>query len=100
MRGPKRERNWAKDPKIDIRYTFTPPDYKGMSQEPYFFDRGHQAPLASFKNHPKWYVLNYLSNITPQKKDLNRGPLERPGISRKEARWSLRDCLRLDRPLL
>jgi len=45
-----------------------------MSKEPYFFDRGHQAPLASFKNHPKWHVVNYLSNITPQKKDLNRGP--------------------------
>lgn len=71
--GPARTRNWHKDPKIDVQFTFTPSDYKGMSLEPYFFDRGHQAPLASFKNHPKWYTLNYLSNITPQKKDLNRG---------------------------
>lgn len=74
IEGPKRERNWTKDPKIDVQYTFIPSDYKGMSQKPYFFDRGHQAPLASFKNHPKWHALNYLSNITPQKKDLNRGP--------------------------
>lgn len=74
INGPERKRNWAKDPKIDIEFTFTPQDYKGMSKEPYFFDRGHQAPLASLRNHPKWYVLNYLSNITPQKKDLNRGP--------------------------
>ncbi len=74
INGPERKRNWAKDPKIDVQFTFTPQDYKGMSQEPYNFDRGHQAPLASFKNHPKWHVVNYLSNITPQKKDLNRGP--------------------------
>lgn len=74
INGPERKRNWAKDPKIDVQFTFTRQDYKGMSYEPYFFDRGHQAPLASFKNHPKWHVVNYLSNITPQKKDLNRGP--------------------------
>lgn len=74
INGPERKRNWAKDPKIDVQFTFTPGDYKGMSKEPYFFDRGHQAPLASFKNHSKWYVLNYLSNITPQKKELNSGP--------------------------
>ncbi len=74
INGPERKRNWTKDPKIDLQYTFTPQDYKGMSQEPYFFDRGHQAPLGSFKNHPKWHVVNYLSNITPQKRNLNRGP--------------------------
>src|SRR5262249_44957138 len=50
IQGPERKRNWAKDPKIDGQFTFTPQDYKGMSKEPYFFDRGHQAPLASFKN--------------------------------------------------
>lgn len=77
MHGPKRDRNWAKDPKIDKEYTFIPRDYQGMSVEPFLFDRGHQAPLASFKNHPKWFVVNYLSNITPQKKYLNQGPWQR-----------------------
>ena len=71
--GPARTRNWHKDPMIDAQYTFTPTDYTRMSLDPYLFDRGHQAPLAAFKNHPKWFALNYLSNITPQKKDLNRG---------------------------
>jgi endonuclease G len=74
IKGPERKRSWAKDPKIDVQFTFVPQDYKGMSNDPYFFDRGHQAPLACFKNHPKWYVVNYLSNITPQKKHLNQGP--------------------------
>ena len=73
INGPERKRNWAKDPKIDAQFTLIPSDYKGMSEAPYFFDRGHQAPLAAFKNHSKWYVVNYLSNITPQKKNLNRG---------------------------
>ena len=73
INGPERKRNWAKDPKIDAQFTLIPSDYKGMSEAPYFFDRGHQAPLAAFKNHNKWYVVNYLSNITPQKKNLNRG---------------------------
>lgn len=35
IEGPKRERGWAKDPKIDVQYTFIPSDYKGMSQKPY-----------------------------------------------------------------
>lgn len=74
MKGPKRNRNWTKDPEINDQSTFKPADYKGMSQKPYLYDRGHQAPLASFTNHPKWYVVNYLSNITPQKSSLNRGP--------------------------
>ncbi|WP_241910356.1 DNA/RNA non-specific endonuclease [Vibrio lentus] len=36
-------------------------------------DRGHQAPLASFVGSRYWPTLNYLSNITPQAKDLNQG---------------------------
>ena len=55
-----------------------------MSKDPYFFDRGHQAPLASFRNHDKWYVVNYLSNITPQKKFLNQGAWNKvEGVERK-----------------
>jgi len=91
----KHSRNWAQDPKIDAQFTFTPQDYAGMSKEPYLFDRGHQAPLGSFKNHPKWYVVNYLSNITPQKKFLNQGPwnnleaAERKLLAKYEATYTL-----------
>lgn len=71
--GPSRDRNWAQDPEINERYTFIPSDYRGFSGSPFLFDRGHQAPLGSFRGHPKWFVVNYLSNITPQKRDLNQG---------------------------
>ena len=71
--GPKRKRYWSKDPVIDAAFTLTPKDYQGLSAAPYDYDRGHQAPLAAFKGHDKWYVVNYLSNITPQKKFLNQG---------------------------
>lgn len=77
LKGPERPRNWKKDPHVSDQLTLIPSDYRPLSKEPYSFDRGHQAPLASFKNHPKWYRLNYLSNITPQKKYLNRGPWKR-----------------------
>lgn len=87
LNGPERKRNWTKDPHIDAQLTLIPNDYKGMSQEPFNFDRGHQAPLAHFKNHEKWYVVNYLSNITPQKKNLNRGAWRIvEGIERKLAK--------------
>ncbi len=36
-------------------------------------DRGHQAPIASFRGTGKAKETNFLSNITPQKSALNRG---------------------------
>lgn len=73
IEGPKRKRIWQKDPKIEAQFTFVPKDYKNLTRPPYNFDRGHQAPLGSLKNHDKWYVVNYLSNITPQARKLNQG---------------------------
>ena len=73
LEGPERKRNWAKDPVLDPAFTFIPKDYQGMSAAPFNFDRGHQAPLAAFRGHQKWFVVNYLSNITPQRKYLNQG---------------------------
>ena len=32
--------------------------------------------MAAFAGNQYWYELNYLSNITPQDKDLNEGPWE------------------------
>ncbi|MEL7833022.1 DNA/RNA non-specific endonuclease [Fodinibius sp. Rm-B-1B1-1] len=35
--------------------------------------RGHQAPLAGLDGRDSFYQTNYLSNITPQKANLNSG---------------------------
>lgn len=83
----KHSRDWVQDPKIDVAFTFTPKDYAGMSKAPYFFDRGHQAPLGSLKNHPNADAANFLSNITTQKKDLNQGSWNR--LEAKERNLSL-----------
>lgn len=52
--------------------TLSPADYKGAS-EALKINRGHQANLASLGGVSDWQALNYLSNITPQKADLNQG---------------------------
>lgn len=68
-----KNRNWLKDPAIPAGETLEPADYKGASTA-LKVDRGHQANLASMAGVPDWKALNYLSNITPQKSDLNQGP--------------------------
>ncbi len=71
--GETRKRNWKKDPMIPIEHSLQPKDFRGLNAAPLNFDRGHQAPLASFSNTSNWHKTNYVSNITPQKSDLNRG---------------------------
>lgn len=65
-------RAWKKDPVLDDSETLEPADYSGASSA-LKVDRGHQAPLASFASSMHWSELNQLSNITPQKSDLNQG---------------------------
>lgn len=65
-------RNFKADPWLDDHETLEPDDYIG-AYAALEMDRGHQAPLASFKGTDLWQETNYLSNITPQKSDLNRG---------------------------
>ncbi len=67
-----RRRNWARDPSLPVTDTLAPAAYSGANGE-LGVDRGHQAPLSSLAAHDDWRTLNYLSNITPQKSDLNRG---------------------------
>lgn len=72
------ERNWRADPWLADEETLEPSpaskdDYKNASSK-LDVDRGHQAPLASFKGSRYASQSNLLSNITPQKKDLNQGP--------------------------
>lgn len=67
----KTERKWKAEPWLDDNETLEPNDYKNVSN--LYMDRGHQAPLASFKGTKYAADTNYLSNITPQKSDLNQG---------------------------
>jgi len=67
------ERKWKSDPWLDKSETLEPSDYTG-ARSALSTDRGHQAPLASFKGSKHAAHTNYLSNITPQKSDLNQGP--------------------------
>lgn len=75
--GPSaKKRLWKPDPSLDKAATLEPTDYKG-AHAALMTDRGHQAPLASFKGTEYWHQTNYLSNITPQNKNLNQGPWKR-----------------------
>ena len=69
--GEKQSRNWEPDPDLPDYAQLEPEDYQGVGSLGY--DRGHQAPLATFKGE-NWQETNYTSNITPQKLELNRGP--------------------------
>ncbi len=66
-------RVWRPDPWLEEDERLEPEDYRGASRE-LRMDRGHLAPLASFKGTRNWEESNYLSNIAPQKDALNRGP--------------------------
>lgn len=71
-----RPRNWKTDPDVPVGETLDPVDYNGANVA-LKIDRGHQTNLASMGGVPDWQTLNYLSNITPQKSDLNQGPWAR-----------------------
>lgn len=71
-------RIWRADPWLEAEETLeagsSTDDYKDASKEPLAFDRGHLAPLGSFKGSRGASEVNYYSNIAPQAKNLNRGP--------------------------
>lgn len=69
-------RNWKADPYLDDSETLEPDDYDG-AHDALSTDRGHQVPLASFCGTDSWKETNFLSNITPQKSELNQGPWKR-----------------------
>ena len=72
-------RTWRADPWLDDGETLEPSgpnDYSGASAA-HDYQRGHQAPLASFKGSHAARELNYFSNITPQRANLNAGPWAR-----------------------
>lgn len=63
-------RDWEPDPAFPEYAQMEPEDYRRIGVAKY--DRGHQAPLASFRGM-NWRVTNYTTNITPQSAELNRG---------------------------
>lgn len=65
-------RNYRKDPLIDADETLEPDDYDDANAQ-IKTTRGHQAPLGTFKGTNFWSQTNFLSNLTPQKGDLNGG---------------------------
>lgn len=67
-----RPRNWMKDPDVPVGETLNPVDYNWASVA-LKMDHGHQANLASMGGVSDWQTLKYLTNITPQKADLNQG---------------------------
>ena len=74
----KSKRDYTLDPHIQkkgLSYS----DYKGASNcdkkgRAFGYDKGHLAPLGSFKASVYAYEAQYTSNIVPQKSDLNQGP--------------------------
>lgn len=72
------ERIWKADPWLRDNETLepNPDDYKD-AHKLNDYDRGHQAPLASFKGSRHASQTNYLSNISPQKANLNQGPWQK-----------------------
>ena len=77
--GPSRSRNWRADPWLLPEATLEPrgPDDYRRANAVLGTDRGHQVPLASFSGTAFWRDTNVLSNITPQRSDLNQGPWQR-----------------------
>lgn len=67
-----RSRTWRQDPDLPASDTLAPAAYTGANAA-LAVDRGHQAPLAGLAAASDWQSLNYLSNITPQRADLNQG---------------------------
>ena len=68
-------RTMKSDPLLEDSETLEKSDYGNVSSID--TDRGHQAPLAAFAGSHYWHELNYLSNITPQHKNLNQGAWKR-----------------------
>lgn len=73
----KEKRQYVVDPLLPSSQALTFKNYKGASNcdgKGLGYDKGHLAPLGSFKASSFAYQAQYLSNIVPQKRNLNRGP--------------------------
>ena len=66
------DRKWKSDPLLPAFLSLTAQDYKGASK--WGYDRGHLAPKGSFKGSVFAYQAQYVTNLVPQKRNLNQGP--------------------------
>ena len=85
--GPTDWRRWRADPVLAEAETLEREDYRDANRV-LGTDRGHQVPLASFTGTPHWEQTNFLSNVTPQRSALNRGPWGRLEHAVRELAWS------------
>lgn len=63
-------RHWKPDPQLTDKKVLLLDDWYD-AYKTYEYEKGHQAPLAAFSGTEFWRLTNLLSNITPQKKQLN-----------------------------
>ncbi|SDM48787.1 endonuclease G [Maricaulis salignorans] len=73
-------------------------DYQGANRA-HGYDRGHQAPLASFAGTPFWRSTNIYSNITPQSAALNQGAWVALETAVRDLAWAQRELYVLTGPL-
>lgn len=83
---------------MDDDETLEPADYSGAA-DALDTDRGHMAPLASFAGTIFWRTANYLSNISPQKADLNQGAWVDLETAERDAAYALGEVYVLTGPL-
>lgn len=96
-------RNWRSDEFLDEDETLEAgrgarDDYQGANQT-HGYDRGHQAPLASFAGTPFWRSTNIYSNITPQSAALNQGAWVALEAAVRDLAWARRELYVLTGPL-
>ena len=73
----KSRRKYVLDPFLSPSQSLTFKDYRGASNcdgKNAGYDKGHLAPVGSFKASVYAYQAQYLSNIVPQTRKLNQGP--------------------------
>lgn len=72
------DREWYNDPWLDATETLEARPTNADDYDDAFtledYDRGHLAPLASFKNSRLAAQVNFYSNIAPMRRPMNRGP--------------------------
>ena len=70
--GAGRPRYWRADPNLPENERLEPDDFK-YGYDSIGVDRGHLVPLGAIDGSDYYYEANYLTNITPQYSQLNRG---------------------------
>lgn len=91
-------RTWQTEDMVDGSETLEPKDYDGAFRG-LDTHRGHQAPLAAFSGTVYWRDTNFLSNITPQKEDLNAGSWMHLEGAVRNAAYKLREVFVVTGPL-